>query len=52
MNSHERRRVICFSENVSSARISQALNLLLTSNKARFERREIAGKSVEVWTEA
>ena len=35
--------------NASAARIAQALNLLLTTKRASFERRDTEGKSVEVW---
>ena len=38
-----------FQRNISAARISQALNLLLTTKKARFELRDTEGKPAEIW---
>lgn len=39
-----------FQRHVSTARIAQALNLLATSGKARFELRQTEGRPTEVWT--
>lgn len=38
-----------FQKNVSATRIQQALNLLLSAKRARFEMRSGDGKPVEVW---
>ncbi len=39
-----------FQRNISSARITQALNLLLKTKRAGCERRETEGRTLEVWT--